>query len=97
MRRGCFAEREHLRQLALKAGWQLAVNAHERGAYAEGIEAAWKVLTIEPWHEETHQQLMQLLAASGQRSAALAQYDVCRHVLADELGVEPSPFTTDTV
>lgn len=87
------AEREHLRQLALKAGWQLSINAHERGAYAEGIDAAWKVLTIEPWHEETHQQLMQLLSASGQRSAALAQYDVCRHVLLDELGVEPSPAT----
>lgn len=89
-----FAEREHLRQLALKAGWQLAVNAHERGAYAEGIDAAWKVLSIEAWHEETHKQLMHLLAASGQRSAALAQYDVCRHVLADELGVEPSTATT---
>lgn len=88
-------EREHLRHMALKTGWQLTVSAHERGAYAEGIEAAWKVLSIEPWHEETHQQLMQSLAASGQRSAALAQYDVCRHVLAEELGVEPSPFTTE--
>ena len=90
-----FTEREPLRQLALKAGWQLAVSAHERGAYAEGIEAARKVLSIEPWHEETHQQLMQLLAASGQRSTALAQYDVCRHVLAEELGVEPASFTTE--
>lgn len=88
-----FAERERLRQVALKAGWQLAANAHQRGAYDEGIDAAWKVLSIEPWHEETHQQLMQLLAASGQRSAALAQFDVCRHVLAEELGVEPSQAT----
>lgn len=89
-----FTEREHLRRMVLKAGWQLTVSAYERGLFAEGIEAAWKVLTIEPWHEETHQQLMRLLAGSGQRSAALAQYDVCRHVLAEELGVEPSTITT---
>src|SRR5690606_2880423 len=33
------------------------------------------------------------LARMGQRSAALAQFYVCRQVLADELGVEPAPET----
>jgi Bacterial transcriptional activator domain len=37
---------------------------------------------------------MLLLAYSGQRSAALAQYDTCRTILADELGVEPMEDTT---
>jgi DNA-binding SARP family transcriptional activator len=37
---------------------------------------------------------MLLLAYSEQRSAALAQYDTCRTVLADELGVEPMEETT---
>jgi DNA-binding SARP family transcriptional activator len=32
---------------------------------------------------------MLLLALSGQRSAALAQYETCRRVLAEEFGVEP--------
>ena len=33
------------------------------------------------------------LASGGQRSAALAQYETCRHVLEEELGIEPSVAT----
>jgi hypothetical protein len=36
---------------------------------------------------------MLLLARDGQRSAALAQYETCRQVLAEELGVEPGAET----
>ncbi|MCA9947894.1 MAG: AAA family ATPase, partial [Anaerolineales bacterium] len=45
-------------------------------------------------HEETHRQLMHLLAADSQRSAALAQYETCRRLLDEELGVQPSGETT---
>jgi predicted ATPase len=37
--------------------------------------------------------MMLLLAKSGQRSAALAQYETCRRHLAEELGVDPSAET----
>ncbi len=37
---------------------------------------------------------MLLLARSGQRSAALAQYGTCRKLLGEELGVEPGEQTT---
>jgi len=47
-------------------------------------------LALEPWREEAHRQLMHVLARDGQRSAALAQYETCRRLLADELGVEPA-------
>jgi DNA-binding SARP family transcriptional activator len=50
-------------------------------------------LALEPWREEAHRQLMCLLALDGQRSAALAQYEICRRLLADELGVAPTPET----
>lgn len=61
---------------------------HEQGlAYAEAL------LAIEPWREEAHRNKMRLLALSGQRSAALAHYRVCRALLARELGVEPSAET----
>lgn len=50
-------------------------------------------LALEPWREEAHRQLMHALALDGQRSAALAQYESCRRLLADELGVEPAPET----
>ncbi len=37
---------------------------------------------------------MLMLAHSGQRTSALAQYEACRQALADELGIEPDPETT---
>ncbi len=56
-------------------------------------ESAARQLALEPWREEAHQQLMRALALSEQLGAALAQYETCRRVLADELGVEPSTAT----
>lgn len=47
-------------------------------------------LELEPWQEEAHRLLMVLLARNGNRSAALAQYDQCRQILAAELSIEPS-------
>lgn len=88
-------ERERLRQTALKAWQHLAALAVERDDEVEGLEAARQVLALEPWHEEAHRQLMTLLAASGQRAAALAQYEVCRRVLVEELATEPSAATVE--
>src|SRR5690606_31334548 len=45
------------------------------------------------WLEEGHRLLVELLARSGQRSQALAQYDACRRLLETELGVAPGPET----
>lgn len=54
---------------------------------------AQRQLELEPWDERAHQRLMYFLALSGRRTSALAQYETCRRILADELGVEPSPET----
>ncbi|MCP5094685.1 MAG: AAA family ATPase, partial [Chloroflexi bacterium] len=53
------------------------------------------LLQLDPWREEAHRQLMQLLAHTNQTSAALKQYERCRHLLTTELGISPSPATTD--
>lgn len=87
-------QREHWHELALQALHTLTQRALQEGRYAAGIEAARRTLALDPWREEAHAQLMLLLARSGQFSAALAQYAVCRRLLADELGVEPLPETT---
>ncbi|KAA3643817.1 MAG: hypothetical protein DWQ07_17015 [Chloroflexi bacterium] len=52
-------------------------------------------LELEPWREEAHRHLMLILAARGARSAALAQYELCMRVLAEELSASPSSETTD--
>lgn len=88
------AQRERLRQMTLQALHTLAMQHTARGEYAAGIDYTTRLLTIEPWQEEGHRQLMLLLTKSGQRSAALAQYETCRRILEEELGVEPTPETT---
>jgi DNA-binding SARP family transcriptional activator len=55
------------------------------------IEAARDAIAIEPLHETSHQQLMRALARSGNMAEALKAYEQCRAVIAEELGVEPSP------
>ncbi len=88
------AQRERLRQMTLRALFQLTHHYIERRQIKAGIRTARRTLELEPWLEEGHRQLMLLLALDGQRSAALAQYDVCFETLMAELGVEPGDETT---
>ncbi|HEX6387255.1 MAG TPA: BTAD domain-containing putative transcriptional regulator, partial [Anaerolineae bacterium] len=87
-------ERERLRQLALQALTVLADHHVQQGNYAPAIEYTMRLLAMDAWREEAHRELMLLLALSGQRSAALAQYEKCRRILDEELGVEPAAETT---
>jgi predicted ATPase/DNA-binding SARP family transcriptional activator/Flp pilus assembly protein TadD len=48
---------------------------------------------LDPWSERAHRQWMEVLARSGQRRAAMEQFETCRRILADELGLEPRPET----
>ncbi|MFQ5854241.1 MAG: BTAD domain-containing putative transcriptional regulator [Anaerolineae bacterium] len=89
-------QRARLRELALQALRTLAAHHAEQGeaGWAAAIDYTARLLTLEPWQEEAHCELMRLLALSGRRSAALVQYERCRQILADELGVEPAMETT---
>ncbi|MBK8989140.1 MAG: tetratricopeptide repeat protein [Chloroflexi bacterium] len=85
--------RERYRQLAIQALTRLTDICLEQQDHSAGIEYAQQVLVIDSWREEAHQQLMRLLLLDGQRTAALRQYEICRQVLADELGIEPAEQT----
>ncbi|HKQ03008.1 MAG TPA: BTAD domain-containing putative transcriptional regulator, partial [Actinomycetes bacterium] len=86
-------EREHLRRLAVTGLSRLADDATARGDPATGVELARRMLSLDPLSEEAHRLLMSFLAQKDDRAAALAQFETCRHVLTEELGVEPSPET----
>lgn len=88
------SKREALRRLVMGALTQLAVAYEGRRDYGMASRYAQRQIELEPWAESAHRQLMRLYTALGQRSAALAQYEVCRRALADELGVEPEAETT---
>lgn len=86
-------ERERLHHLARRAFLALADRAEQTHDLAASCESIRRLLALEPWNEEAHHRLIWLLAHSGQRSAALQQYERCRQILAEELGVEPSSET----
>jgi predicted ATPase/DNA-binding SARP family transcriptional activator len=67
--------------------------ARDRGDAATGVEVARRMLELDPLQEEAHRALMWFLAAGGQRTAALVQYETCRYVLREELAIEPSAAT----
>ncbi len=86
-------ERERLRAQALETLQRLVEYYVGWGEYVTGLDYARRLLEMEPWLEEAHRQKMRLLALSGQYSAAVAQYETCRRVLAEELNIEPSHET----
>ncbi len=86
-------ERERVRNLVLSTMHRLLIHYRRAGAYRRGIDTANRLLGIAPWQEEVHRDLMRLFALNGQRSEALVQYNTCRKMLADELGVEPTMET----
>jgi len=87
-------KREWLRREALQALYCLAAYHQQQGDYEAAYPYAWRQVELDSLREEAHQQLMRILALSGRRSEALAQYDACCRVLAEELGVEPGMETT---
>jgi DNA-binding SARP family transcriptional activator len=92
--RWVYGVQERLRGTAVFVLTTLAAKQAHAGELAPAIAAQRRVLELEPWREESHRDLMLLLARSGQRSAALAQYKICVKALAAELGVPPDAATT---
>ena len=89
-----FFQRERLQRQITAALEQLA-DFHERtGNGAETETYVRRLLEFDPLREQAHRQLMRVLADAGKRSGALAQYEICCRLLADELGVSPASETT---
>ncbi len=88
-------QRESLHQRILEAHTYLAKYYELQGDYPDARRHAARQLDLDPWREEAHRQMMRILVLDGQRSAALAQYETCKKVLANELDVEPSAETRE--
>lgn len=86
-------ERERLRRHVLTASQQLAQYFLTQSDFPAAIRAATRWLALDALDESAHRLLMQALALSGQRSAALQQYDACVALLHEELGVPPAETT----
>jgi WD40 repeat protein/DNA-binding SARP family transcriptional activator/tRNA A-37 threonylcarbamoyl transferase component Bud32 len=86
-------ERERLRLRVMEALDTLIGCYLETGDYAAGIAASNWLLAMDNLREKTHCQLIELLWHSGERKAAIEQFETCRRLLAEELGIEPTPDT----
>jgi predicted ATPase/DNA-binding SARP family transcriptional activator len=87
------AEHEHWQQQVLTTLATLATYYESAQLFPQGIAAAQRAIQIDGLQETAHQQLIRLLTLNGRRSDALAQYETCRQLLWDELGVRPAPET----
>ena len=86
-----FREQLDIRIIArLDAVGQQAI-ANQR--YAEAIRAFEHSLTLDDWREQTHRSLIEAYWRAGDRGAAMAQYERCREVLQQSLGVDVSAET----
>jgi DNA-binding SARP family transcriptional activator len=65
------------------------------GEHSLAVEASRDAVELEPFRETSHQLLMRAHAAAGNTAEALRAYERCRALIADELGVDPSPATKD--
>jgi DNA-binding SARP family transcriptional activator len=86
--------RAYMRDRLVLALESLATIHADRGDYRAALVSARRIVALDPWREEAHRRLMMLLTQSGDRAAAIAQYEVCRGILATELGVVPMAETT---
>ena len=78
----------HLRALELEADGAAAL-----ADWSGAIRAVEEVVALEPFRESAHLRLMQAHAGAGNRGEALRAYERCRRLLAEQLGVSPSPST----
>jgi TolB-like protein/Tfp pilus assembly protein PilF len=86
-------ERARLHALAIGAVDRLLAGLLGDGDGAAAIAAAERLIALDPERESAYRTLMRLYAEQGQRGLAARQYETCREVLQNALGVEPAPAT----
>jgi len=67
----------------------------DAGEWPDALDLAATDLHADPYDEEAVRLVMRAHVAAGRPSAALAAYAVLRETLADELGADPAPETTE--
>ncbi|HUW10315.1 MAG TPA: BTAD domain-containing putative transcriptional regulator, partial [Anaerolineae bacterium] len=88
-------ERYRLEALYLEALARLTAGHEGDGNHEKALAAALQLLDHDPLREDAHRAAMRAYCRLGRRSAALGQYDHCREVTLEELGVEPMAETTE--
>jgi DNA-binding SARP family transcriptional activator len=83
-------EREALRQTRLHLLENLAMALSASGSHTDAIQTALAAIRLEPLRETAHRILIQIHLAEGNWSEAHRQFERCRRLFREELGIEPS-------
>jgi predicted ATPase len=86
-------EQERLQEIYLEILQRLLEHHKQTGDYAEALSTAQQLVAAEPLHEAAHRELMRLYHLLGRDAEAVAQYQCCREILHEEMGVDPAPET----
>jgi len=89
----CFYERERLQNMYLLMLDKLTGHCEARRQFELGLFYGSQILRHDRASERTHRQLMNLLYLSGDRTAALRQFERCVAALDEELDVKPDKRT----
>ena len=87
------AERDRLRRHAMAALDRLVQLRIDAGDRMGAIQTACRLVTLDPTRETIHRSLMRLYIETGQRAAAIRQYQLCERALAADLGLKPDAET----
>jgi DNA-binding SARP family transcriptional activator len=90
-------EREHFRQLRLHALESLSERLTVLGRFPQAVAAGLAAVAAEPLRESAHRALIKAHVAEGNPGEAVRQYRFFRHLLHEELGVEPTNEMNDLV
>lgn len=83
-------ERERFRQLRLRALDALCDRLTLAGRLDAALDAGLLSIAGEPLRESAHRALIRVHLADGNVGEALRQYRLCRRLLREQLGIEPS-------
>jgi DNA-binding SARP family transcriptional activator len=85
-------ERERVRQMRMHTLERLSERLADCGHFAEAVQAASAAVIAEPLRESAHRALIRVHFAEGNLLEGLRQYDTYRALLADEVGLTPTPL-----
>jgi DNA-binding SARP family transcriptional activator len=89
----CFYERERLQNMYLTMLDKLTAHCEAMRQFELGLFYGSQILRYDRARERTHRQMMSLQYLSGDRTAALRQYERCAAALREELDVSPDKRT----
>lgn len=86
-------ERSRVKEMAHHLFRRLLGHYETAGELDRAIQAAVRLIGIDPLQEAAHRALMGLYMRQGRHAAALRQYEVCAEILQRDLGVDPEAET----